>query len=105
MVPFIGFRTYITFSLIPWQGVDVKRVQFPVRLCFAVTVHRSQGQTLNRVVFIYAGMFSCTDACMSVYLSRVRKSADIRILATEDRICPYTLCANFSRLSTLFTLL
>lgn len=41
----------ITFSFITWQGVDVKRVQFPVRLCFAVTVHRSQGQTLSRVVF------------------------------------------------------
>ena len=33
----------ITFSFITWQGMDVKRVQFPVRLCFAVTVHRSQG--------------------------------------------------------------
>ena len=27
----------ITFSFITWQGADVKRVRFPVRLCFAVT--------------------------------------------------------------------
>ena len=27
-------------------------VQFPVRLCFAVTVHRSQVQTLKSVVFV-----------------------------------------------------
>ena len=58
----------ITFSFITWQDVDVKRVQFPVRLCFALPVHRSQGQTLKSVVLIYAGIFSCTDAYMSAYL-------------------------------------
>ena len=66
-------------------------VQFPVCLCFTATVHRSQGQTLNRVVFYLRGddfMYGC----LCVGLSRVRKSA-IRILMTEDRICPYTLCA------------
>ena len=40
----------ITFSFITWQGVNVKRVQCPVRLCLAVTVRCSQGQTFNRVV-------------------------------------------------------
>ena len=85
----------ITFSFITWQGADVKRVQFPARLCFAVIVHRNQGQTLNRVVYhLYAGVFSCKDAYMSAY--RVRKSADVSML-TGDRICPYTLCASCQR--------
>ena len=79
-------------SFMTWQGVDVKRVQFPVRRCFDVTVQRSQGQTLNRIVF-----YGCRDVfmhgCLYVGLSRVRKSADIRILTTEGRICPYTPCA------------
>ena len=65
MVPFIP---HITFSFIPWQGVDVKRVQFPVRLCFTVTIHRSQGEMLNKVVLYFAGMFSCADAYTSAYL-------------------------------------
>ncbi|CAN0514437.1 unnamed protein product, partial [Scytosiphon promiscuus] len=82
----------ITFSFITWQGVDVKRVQFPVRLCFAVTVHRSQGQTLERVVF-YLRRDVFMHGCLYVGLSRVRNSADIRILTTEDRICPHKLCA------------
>ncbi|CAN0447843.1 unnamed protein product, partial [Laminaria digitata] len=76
----------ITFSFITWQGVDVKRVQFPVRLCFAVTVHRSQGQTLNRVVFYLSRRDVFMHGCLYVGLARVRNSADIRILTTEDRI-------------------
>ena len=70
----------IGFSFITWQGVDVKQLQFPVRLCFAMTVHSSQ--TLNRVVFD-AGMFLCTDAYTSAYLGGSakqyysRKSVDI----------------------------
>ena len=26
-----------------------KRLQFPIRLCFAMTIHKAQGQTLNAV--------------------------------------------------------
>ena len=59
---------HITFSFMTWQGVDAKRVQCPVRLCFVVTVHCSQGQTVKGSFFIHAGMFSCADACMSAYL-------------------------------------
>ena len=67
----------ITFSFITWQDVDVKRVQFPVRLCFALPVHRSQGQTLKSVVFcLRRDVFM--HGCLYLGLSTVRKSADIR---------------------------
>ena len=59
----------IGFSFITWQGVDVKQLQFPVRLCFAVTVHSSQGQTLNRVVF-YLRRDVFMHGCLYVGLSR-----------------------------------
>ena len=65
---------------------------FPVRLCFALTVHRSQGQTLKMVVF-YLRRDIFMHGCLYVGLSRVRKSADIMILTTEDRTCPYMVCA------------
>ena len=75
----------ITFPLITWQGVDAKCVQFPARICFAVTVPRCQGQTLNRVVFdLRREVFM--HGCLHVGLSRVRKSVDIIILTTEDGI-------------------
>ena len=82
----------ITFSFITWQGVDVKHFQFPARLCFAATVHGSQGQTLNTVVF-YLRRHVFMHGCLYLGLSRVRKSADVRILTTEERISLHTLCA------------
>ena len=51
----------ITFSFIAWQGADVKRDHFSVRLCFAVTVHVARARRRKGSFFIYAGMFSCTD--------------------------------------------
>ena len=71
--------------------MDVQRVQFPLRLCFAVTVHRSQGQTLDRGRFLLP--LGCFHECVNVCLFRVQNSAEIRILTTEGRICPYTLRA------------
>ena len=68
----IRWIPHITFSFITWQGVDVKCVQFPVHLCFALTVHRSQGQTLSRVVF-YFRRHVFMRGCLFVGLSRIRK--------------------------------
>ena len=79
-------------SFIMCQGVDVKLVQFPVHLCFALTVHRSQGQTLKMVVF-YLRKDVFVHGCLYVGLSRVWKSADIIILTTDyHRICLNFLC-------------
>ncbi|CAN0439159.1 unnamed protein product, partial [Ectocarpus fasciculatus] len=75
----------ITFKFVTWQGVAVKRVQFPVRLCFAVTVHRAQGQTLDRVCFDLS-RHPFAHGHVYVGLSRVRKSADMIIFTTPDRI-------------------
>ena len=76
----------ITFPfIITWQGLDIKLVfSFPF-VSFSLTVHRSQGQTLNRVVFdLRREVFM--HGCLHVGLSRVRKSVDIIILTTEDGI-------------------
>ena len=83
----IHWTRCITSYFITWQGVDVKRVQLTVRLGFAVPVRRSQGQTLNRVVF-YLRWEVFMHGCLCIGPSRVWKSADIRILTTKDRIYP-----------------
>ena len=75
----------ISLSFITWEGVHAMRVQFPVPLSFVVTVHRSQGQTLNRAVF-YLRRDVLMHGCVYVGLSRVRNYADIIILTTEDTI-------------------
>ena len=91
------FIRFLVQQFHSWHGkvwTDVKRVQFPIRLCFAVTVHRSQGQTLNRAVFdLRRDVFM--HGCLHVGLSRARISANIVVLTinNEDRMCPSKLCA------------
>lgn len=72
--------------------MDVKRVHFPVPLSVAVIFHRSQGQTLEKVVFdLRKEIF--IHGCLYVRLLRVMPSDDFRILTNEERICPYELCS------------
>ena len=54
----------ITVSFVTWQGVDVTQARFPIRLCLAVTVHRSQQHESS---LICAGASLCTAASMSRY--------------------------------------
>ena len=62
----------------------LRRRQFPVRLCFAMTINKSQSQTYGRV-----GLF-LKDACFShgqlyVALSRVGALKNIRVYGTNMR--------------------
>jgi hypothetical protein len=53
----------------------LRRVQFPLQLCFAMTVHKSQGQTMDRVG-IYFSRRAWTHGLLYVAVSRVRRAAD-----------------------------
>ena len=75
----------MVFTSISKQGVAGKRVQFPIMLPVEVTIHRSQGQTLD---------WTCSDLTLDpsthghlyVGMSRVRRSGDVVVLTTADRI-------------------
>jgi hypothetical protein len=66
------------------QDAIVQRKQFPIRICYAVTIHKSQASTLQRVVVdLRSGVFD--HGQLYVALSRVRKASDLMILLRPDQ--------------------
>ncbi|KAG5589086.1 hypothetical protein H5410_039600 [Solanum commersonii] len=59
--------------------VQFKRTQFPVRLCFAMTINKAQGQTLDFVgIYLREPVFS--HGQLYVALSRAKSSKCVKIL-------------------------
>lgn len=71
--------------LIPNEGwIQFRRLQFPVRVAFAISINKSQGQTIK-----HCGV-NLQDACFShgqlyVAFSRVGTSKNLYIYATESK--------------------
>nr|XP_027083711.1 uncharacterized protein LOC113706012 [Coffea arabica] len=59
--------------------IPFKRTQFPISLCFAMTINKSQGQTLDFVgIYLKEPVFS--HGQLYVALSRAKTSANVKIL-------------------------
>ncbi|CAL5322319.1 unnamed protein product [Camellia sinensis] len=59
--------------------VQFTRTQFPVKLCFAMTINKAQGQTLQKVgLFLREPVFS--HGQLYVALSRATAAADVKVL-------------------------
>ena len=72
-----------------WSKFDSKgnvigtRIQFPLRPCYAITVHKAQGLTLNAAVVHCAQEF--VPGQSYVALSRVRNEASIQVINFKSR--------------------
>jgi hypothetical protein len=80
----------ITASVITWPFTNVSRVQYPIIPCFAMTVHKAQGQTLD-CVGIYFAKPSWTHGLLYVAASRVRTANCCFIVSTDNVVHNCTL--------------
>jgi hypothetical protein len=60
-------------------GIDFQRIQFPIRLAFAMTINKSQGQTLDYVgLYLPSPVFS--HGQLYVAMSRVKTPTSLKLL-------------------------
>jgi len=57
--------------------------QFPISLCFAKTINKRQGQTLNKVG-LYLPRLMFTHGQLYVVVSRVKSKKGLKILILDD---------------------
>ena len=93
--PFLSHLPKCVPILFEWEsgGRRLSRQQLPLQLRYAITIHKSQGQTLNKAV-IDIGKAELAAGCTFVAVSRLRR--------LEDGLFQPT-CMSFKRLQTIRT--
>ena len=78
-------RIRFTFRLPYGRSFDLTRLQFPLRRAFAISVHKSQGQTLGRCLFDIRNGFFAHGHCY-VGLSRVTHFLNVAAFCTAAQL-------------------
>ena len=78
------------------DAMQFQRIQFPIRLAFAMTINKAQGQTLDRAgLYLPKPVFS--HGQLYVALSRVRQKESIKILIGKSSSIPAQYAKNHTR--------
>ncbi|XP_071916266.1 uncharacterized protein [Coffea arabica] len=88
----------VLFPRIPLQsadseknGIPFKRTQFPIKLCFAMTINKSQGQTLDYVgIYLREPVFS--QGQLYIALSRAKTSTAVKVLIVPGTYSDSVTC-------------
>ena len=75
------------------DNIPFQRVQFPVQSAFAITIHKSQGQTLNRVL-IYLEKPVFQQGQLYVALSRATRKENVKVFVPGNRWRKYIVNTN-----------
>lgn len=68
-----------------------QRRQFPLSLCFAMTINKSQGQSLSQVgLYLQRPVFTHGQFYVAISRARTRKGLKILILDDEGNLCADT---------------
>ena len=78
-------RIKFKFSYSYGTNFAILRQQIPLKLCYAFTVHKVQGQTMSRILFDLTEPVFCHEA-LYVALSRIRKYSNISFIVKRDGI-------------------
>ena len=79
-------RMRFKFKLKYASSFSMTRTQFPLRLCYAMSVNKSQGQSFTQCLFDTT-MNSFSHGHLYVALSRMRRYDQLRLILTDDMIC------------------
>ena len=75
----------------PGLPFKFRRKQFPLTLCFAMTINKSQGQSLSRVgVYIPKPVFTHGQLYVAVSQVTSRKGLKLLILDKDNNVCKET---------------
>ncbi|XP_059168222.1 uncharacterized protein LOC131950184 [Physella acuta] len=73
----------ITVKLTEGDDIPLQRTQFPVQSCFAMTIHKAQGQTMENVL-IYLEKPVFQHGQLYVALSRGRRKENVKVLLKDS---------------------
>ena len=81
-------RMRFKFNMRSKSSYHMTRVQFPLRLCYAMSVNKSQGQSFERAL-LDATVPSFTHGHAYVAMSRIRMFSEIRLIVNSDHVFTY----------------
>ena len=86
--PYLGQRVFIPripLTNSDGRGVPFKRVQFPAKVAFAITINRSQGQTFDHLGCDFVKP-PFTHGQLYVAVTRVRNPHNLRLRLPESEV-------------------